>query len=90
MTNPPYYNGKSKVEARLYDHLKDKEVVYSYELEAQYIEGVEYMWTEGNYSCDDNRGMFVAEVLGEPDPDYPCGDDVVELRELTIDGKSIL
>lgn len=31
-----------------------------------------YMWEEGNYSCDCNRGMFFASVKGEPDPDMPC------------------
>lgn len=79
----------SKVEAVLYDKLKDKEVTYTYEVEPKYVENLPYMWLEGNYSCDDNRGMFVADLLGEKDPEYECGDTKVELRKLTVDGKFV-
>lgn len=75
----------SQLKAVLYDRLKNKEATYTDE----YPYGADnalYQWLEGNYSCDDNRGAFVAEVLGEPDPDYPCGEDKVELRALYLDG----
>lgn len=35
----------------------------------------EYMWTEGNYACDCNRGLFYARAAGEPDPEHTgCSD----------------
>jgi hypothetical protein len=32
----------------------------------------EWLWTEGNYSCDCNRALFFARANGEPDPNEPC------------------
>jgi hypothetical protein len=46
----------------------------------------DYMWTEGNYSCDCNRRLFMARALGEPepeDPNNPCG-DTIKLEKLTF------
>lgn len=36
-----------------------------------------FIWEEGNFSCDCNRGIFFDRATGEEkdDSDYPCGDD---------------
>jgi hypothetical protein len=42
----------------------------------------DFMWTEGNYSCDCNRRSFLLRAIGElgpyefPEPN-PCGDSIV-------------
>jgi hypothetical protein len=42
-----------------------------YEDEYEYSE---FMWTEGNYSCDCNRHLFFERAIGnEPEEDMPCG-----------------
>jgi hypothetical protein len=35
-------------------------------------EGAEFIWSEGNYSCDCNRAIFFARERDEPDPWPPC------------------
>lgn len=43
-----------------------------------------YMWEDGNYSCDCNRGPFLYD---DPDYDMPCnpnGKNVIVLDELEI------
>lgn len=35
---------------------------------------LEYMWAEGNYSCDCNRHLFFCRAGGEPDADPNCGE----------------
>jgi len=34
----------------------------------------EFLWTEGNYSCDCNRAVFWALAGAEPPPGAECGD----------------
>lgn len=34
----------------------------------------EYIWAEGNFACDCNRGDFFDEAAGRPDTLQPCGD----------------
>lgn len=36
-------------------------------------ETIEFLWSEGNYSCDCNRGLFWARANNEADPDRECG-----------------
>lgn len=36
-------------------------------------EGSKYLWSEGNYACDCNRGLLFYGP--ENDPDAPCNDD---------------
>jgi hypothetical protein len=45
--------------------------------------GADYMWTEGNWSCDCNKRLFIARALGEPEPETtdPCG-DTIKLEKL--------
>lgn len=57
--------------------------------------GIYYQWTDGNYGCDCNRLLFIAEQYGvevpeNPNDSYgfpPCGHSI-ELKALTIDGKT--
>jgi hypothetical protein len=44
-----------------------------------------YMWQEGNYSCDCNRGDFFARANGEEDPDHDCGDELYKVH-IEVDG----
>lgn len=39
-----------------------------------YYEATEYQWSEGNYSCDCNRGLFFGRANGEENMDRKCGD----------------
>ncbi len=50
-------------------------------------EGADYMWSEGNFSCDCNRRLFIARQT-DPDGDshFPCG-ETVELVRLELRGK---
>jgi len=49
-------------------------------------EGIEFIWTEGNYSCDCNRYIFFYGY----DKDYPCGDERFTLISLKIDGRELI
>lgn len=80
---------KFTIEATLYDKVRDLKGIYKYESDVDNPENHEYLWMEGNYSCDDNRGNLLADVLKLPRPDYPCGQDRVILKSLTIDGRFI-
>jgi len=49
-------------------------------------ESMEYMWLDGNYSCDCNRELFFRRAAGE-DPaldDVTCGDGRFVLVSLKI------
>lgn len=46
-------------------------------------EGIEFMWTEGNYSCDCNRYNF---FYPNSNIDYPCGEsrfDMASVPQIT-------
>ncbi len=48
---------------------------------------MEYMWTEGNYSCDCNRALFVSRAGGAIPENVPCDngvDHVVTLKDLRL------
>lgn len=45
-----------------------------------------FMWSEGNYGCDCNRGLFFAEAGGADDPDAWCGHDRFYIRITAPDG----
>ena len=59
--------------------------------EADLLETIEYMFTEGNYSCDCNLRLFVARANRALEEDFPCGDelDLVELTVITPKGEEI-
>ena len=39
-------------------------------------DGAEYMFTEGNYSCDCNLSIFIRERYGQVIPELPCGEEI--------------
>jgi hypothetical protein len=41
--------------------------------EEDVFDTMRFIWTDGNYSCDCNRGTFIARTAGLPDPDLKCG-----------------
>ena len=45
---------------------------------------VEYLWTEGNYSCDCNRSAFLGL------PQMPCGETIELLRIVREDGREVV
>lgn len=56
-----------------------------YEDEDELVSVIEFSFTEGNYSCDCNRRLFVLRAKGE-DPDVmssECGDSI-KLTKLTL------
>lgn len=38
---------------------------------------IRYIFIDGNYSCDCNLAMFLANAEQEPDPDLDCGGTIV-------------
>jgi hypothetical protein len=41
----------------------------------------DYIYSEGNYSCDCNRHLFFHRAAGvEPDEDCPCGDEAYSVN----------
>ena len=36
----------------------------------------EFMWNDGNYSCDCNRAWFFARAANEPEYDVDCGEEL--------------
>jgi len=48
-----------------------------------------FIWGEGNYSCDCNRGIFFARVNGEEeDEDIKCGSSKYSVN-IELDGEMI-
>lgn len=41
--------------------------------EGEWDDGHEFLWEQGNFSCDCNRGLFFANASNDPDPDVLCG-----------------
>lgn len=39
----------------------------------EHLDGVEFMYSDGNYGCDCNRALFLARAQGLTNPDRPCG-----------------
>ncbi len=49
--------------------------VYRKDKDEPWDETDDYLWSDGNFGCDCNRGLFFAAAGGEgSDPDIPCGD----------------
>jgi len=47
----------------------------------------DYLWSDGNYGCDCNRGLFFARAGEEPDPDWGCGHEKYSVRILDNKGE---
>lgn len=56
----------------------------TYEDEDMLIAGMVYMYTEGNYSCDCNKRLFIARAYQEDEPDDSECTDKIELVKLTL------
>lgn len=41
-----------------------------------------YLWTDGNFACDCNRGAFFYEAKGIKDEDVECGDTSYSVKIL--------
>jgi hypothetical protein len=39
-------------------------------------DGSDYLWTEGNFSCDCNRYLFFQRAAGEDEGEHSCGDSL--------------
>lgn len=48
--------------------------------------GIAYQWSDGNYSCDCNRGLFFARARGLPDPDVACGEEIYLVEKIVEHG----
>jgi hypothetical protein len=53
------------------------------------LKHIDYIWSEGNYSCDCNRGLEFARAAGEEDPDHECGDELYHVKLIDRDGDCI-
>jgi len=52
-------------------------------------DATDFLWTDGNQSCDCNRGQSFAMAAGEKDPNIPCGDGRFFLRVEKDDGEVV-
>lgn len=50
----------------------------------------EYIWEEGNFSCDCNRGDFFRDVKGEPEQDDPCGNHLYVVDKIEIEDGTVV
>lgn len=53
-------------------------------------ETLEFMWSEGNFGCDCNRGDWMARELGEPDPNYPCGGEKIVVEKIELEDGTVI
>lgn len=65
---------------------KDKEYTIHCDFGCGYSKDVaEWMFLEGNYSCDCNRSLFIAREYGEDAiPELDCGEEI-KLKEYHIE-----
>jgi len=49
----------------------------------------EYMWSDGNYGCDCNRGLFFALAGGDDEPTTECGDTAYSVRIVDGSGREL-
>lgn len=57
---------------------KDKEFIIHYDFGYEFsLENAEFMFLEGNYSCDCNRSLFIRREYGEDAiPELKCGEEI--------------
>jgi len=69
-----------------HDHpLAAHPILPSWSDEDDLAQTVEYIYTEGNFSCDCNKRLFLARAYqqDEPDEDDECGDTLI-IERLTL------
>lgn len=62
-----------------------KQYKYVYDFGEGYpYESAEFMYTEGNYSCDCNRSIFIQEHCDNDFPEMECGEEIklVSLKQI--------
>lgn len=65
-------------------HPLDAQIIAAgWDSDAGVIHTIHYMYTEGNYSCDCNKSLFLAQSLQQDDVDVDCG-DTMEIKEITV------
>lgn len=82
-----------KVVATLMDVMTGYVGRHEYEVQDDYADDQEFMWSDGNYGCDCNRSIF----LYGHDPDYltlPCSwhpgqDNQIVCISLEVDGAEV-
>ena len=53
---------------------------FPYDFGNEYPEdSARFMWTDGNYGCDCNRALFIAEYCDPEFPEMDCGDEIAVL-----------
>lgn len=56
---------------------KDKEYVFEHHWHPYYSEeSANFMFTEGNYSCDCTLSLFIKEHCDKNFEDLPCGEEI--------------
>lgn len=68
------------------DTTTGEERLHRYEIPSPWGEADEFMWSDGNYSCDCNRALFFAWAGDEGEPDIECGDWRFRVRITADDG----
>ena len=54
---------------------KDYKFVYDFG-QGYSFEGAEFMFTEGNYSCDCNKSVFIRQFCDKDFPEMKCGEKI--------------
>lgn len=63
---------------------KDKTYIFDYDFGEDYsVEGAEFMFEDGNYSCDCNRSMFIKRYCDKNFEEMDCGEEI-ELVNLRV------
>lgn len=79
-----------KVVALLRSRETGQEGRYTHELPGRPWSAL-WLWTEGNYSCDCNRSLFLFDIPIDHPSELPCsrGEPTIELVELVVDGERL-
>ena len=55
---------------------KDKGYIFKYDWGKYSIEGADFMFEEGNYSCDCNKSIFIRQYCDKDFPEMECGQKI--------------
>jgi hypothetical protein len=86
-TDPQKY---ARVDVLLQDRTTLELRVSTNTWEREHLDGLDFMWSEGNYACDCNRALFWARALN-PDADDAtgCSHGRFAAVEIFVDGKPL-
>ena len=94
--NNPYVRGSIQIRVTIRDTATGEERTYEEDAPDwkpdDYHPGgfSDYIWREGNYSCDCNRGNFFTAANGEESRDEECGHSRYRVRILDADTGALL